>query len=376
MTRFIPFGVIICVSTLSLSSGICAAQANSGSSSWSSTTQQNDPTGNVNPSRTTQTHSENGGRVVDKTTVETVGPDGHYVPYSDREKEAVRVDANTVRTIERTYGRGPDGQRTLIQQSETETRTLTDGGNRTIETTSNPDANGRLQTIRRETTDSKQVSAGVTQTSSTVFSPDADGRMSPVVRVQAREKKNEGGGVEFSKSTLLSDGAGHWSPSEVREGTIQQQSGQDTIRQERVMRPDSNGNLMEVERTVSRQAAGPGETRETTETYSTNVPGVAGNDQLQLVGRETIVQQKTSAGGQTTTRRSEALNSGNPESGLRVTQQAIDIVRPDGRGSADQKGTTVFLGPDGQVNAVLVDMGKTSNPSAVQVDTRSASKAK
>ena len=59
--------------------------------------------------------------------MQTLGPDGRYVPYSQTEKESVRVDATTVRTVERTFGTGPDGQRVLVQESREETRDLPGG---------------------------------------------------------------------------------------------------------------------------------------------------------------------------------------------------------------------------------------------------------
>ena len=71
----------------------------------------------------------------------------------------------------------------------------------------------------------------------------------------------------------------------------------------------------------------------------------------------------------------ETANPGNPRDGLQLTQQAIDIVRP-GAGSAEQKNTTLTFGPDGQVNTVVVDIGRTNKQAAINVDTRTASARK
>jgi len=352
------------------------AQDNPGNQSWTTTSRQEVNSGNVNPTRTTVTHTQRNGNSVDKTSVETMGPDGRYIPYSETEKESVRVDATTVRNIERSFGRGPDGQETLTQETQEVSRSLPDGEKKIVRTTSNPDTNGALHVVRRELVDSKQVSAGVRDTNTTLYSADANGGMSAVEQVSEREKQNGSGRVEFTKSTLLSDGAGHWNLSEVREGTIKQEAGQGTSKEERVLRPDSNGKLSEVERTVSKQAVGGGETRDIQETYSTNVPGEAGNDQLQLVRRESTVQRTNAGSGQSTTRQVETSNPGNPGDRLQVTQEAIDIVRPDGHGSAEQRGTTLTFGPDGQVSIVSVDMGTTNNPAAVRVDTSAGAKPK
>lgn len=369
MRRFLPFFAVLCVAAVS------SLPAFSQDNSWSSTSQQSDGAGSLNPTRTTQSHTQGGGHVVDKTSVEAVGPDGRYVPYSDTEKESVQVDANTTRTIERTFGRGPDGKRTLIQQSETESRKLTDGESSSVRTTASPDADGGLQTTRREETDSKQLSPGVQQRNTTVFSPDPNGGLSPAVRIEEREKKTGEGGVEFSKSTQVSDGTGHWNLSEVRQGAITSQAGQGSSKEERVFRPDASGRMAEVERTVTRQSGGPGENRATTETYSTNVPGVAGNEGLQLVRRETNMQ-KNDAQGQSTVRKVEHIRAGNPSAGLQPTEEAIDIVRPGGSGSAQQQSTTVTFGSSGRPNTVLVQMGTTSNPSALQVNSPKVAQSK
>jgi len=42
---------------------------------------------------------------VDHETVERLGPEGHYEPYYDIEKESVKVNGTTTRTIERTFAR-------------------------------------------------------------------------------------------------------------------------------------------------------------------------------------------------------------------------------------------------------------------------------
>src|SRR5689334_21337572 len=107
----------VCTLTLALTiaaAGFCFAQDNS---NWTSTEDRRDPNGKLNPTRTRESHTESNGRTIDRKTVERLGPDGRYVPYLDTETETVRVDANTTRTTERSFGRGPDGQRTLMQQT-------------------------------------------------------------------------------------------------------------------------------------------------------------------------------------------------------------------------------------------------------------------
>jgi len=352
----------------------CLAQSTSGNQSWTASSQQEDPNGGLNPTRTSETHTVIDGRVVDKTLVEILGPDGRYVVYSETEKESVRVNDTTVRNVERSFGRGADGERTLIQERQEESRSLPGGEQKVVRTVSNPDANGALQVVQRELEDSKQLNPGTRETTTTVLTPDMNGGLAPAVQTVQRETKSSDGTIDFKKTTSLTDGTGRLQLGEVREGTIKQENGQ-ISKEERVLRPDSNGTLAVVERTVSKQTeAGPGKKRETVETYSSNVPGQAGNDSLQLVQRQITVQQNTAAGGHSTTRQIEQANPGNPSDGFRVTEETINIVQPGGNATADEKQTILTPGSDGRLGAVWVDIGKTGNPSAIQVDTRTPAK--
>ena len=353
---------------------ICMAQGSSGTQSWTASSQQGSPGEAVNPTRTNETHTEADGRVVDSTSVETLGPDGRYVPYSDTEKESRHINDATVRNIERTFGRDSDGHRTLIQERQEESRSLPGGEQKVTRTISNPDANGGLQVVQRELEDSKQLSPGLRVTNTTVLTPDGNGGFSAVVQTEQRETKSSDGTVESKKSTLLSDGTGGWKLSEVRENTTKQ-DGQVRNKDERVLRPDSTGNLAVVEHTVNKQAqTGAGERRDTTETYSTNVPGVAGDGSLQLVQRETTVRRTTSGGAQSTARQIEQPRPGDLSDGLHVTQEAIDIVRPGGSGTADQSHIILAPDSDGRLGQVWIDTGKTNNPSAIKVDTSTSTK--
>ena len=308
--------------------------------------------------------------MVDKTSVEAIGPDGRYVPYSDTEKESIRVDATTVRSIERTYGRDADGHRTVVQVKQEESRSLPGGEQKVVRTISNPDANGALQVVQRELQDSRQLSPGVRETKTTVLASDVNGGLAPVVQIEERERQSAPGTTEFKKSTMLSDGSGHWQLSEVREGTSNQGTA-GGLREERVLRPDSNGHLAVVERTVTKEAQpDSGEKRDTTETYSTNVPGKAGDDSLQLVERQTLVRRNSPTGSQTTTKQIERANPGAPSDGLRITEETIDIVRPGGSGKAERKQTILGQDPNGGLRQVWVEVGTTGNPAAIQVDTR------
>src|SRR5579859_91410 len=351
------------------------AQDNSGNSSWTSSSQISGPSGTTNPTRTTQSHSESGGRVIDKTTTEATDSDGRYRPYQETEKESVRVNDTTTRTIERIYGRDADGRRTLLQERQEETRKLGDEAEKVTRTTSTPDADGRLQVSQRELVDSRQASPGVRDTKTTLFAADPGGALAPKVQTEERETKREGGTVEFKKSTSIVDLSGNWALSEVREGTTKQSGDGGAVKEENVLRPDANGRMSVIERTVTRNTdAGGGETRESVETYSNSVPGQALDDHLQLIQRQTTVHQSGPTGRLTTTRQVERPNPGVPGAGLRLTQEAIDIVRPGANGTAQQTSTVLTSDPDGRMNTVWVDMGKSDNPAAIHVETTGGTK--
>jgi hypothetical protein len=142
--RLLKSSVAFSVTLLGLAP-LCLAQNTSGNQSWTASSQQEDPNGAINPTRTRETHTVVDGRVVDQTLVESLGPDGQYVLYSDTERESGRVDSTTVRNVERSFARGPDGGRTLIQERQQESRSLAGGEQKVVRTISNPDANGALQ---------------------------------------------------------------------------------------------------------------------------------------------------------------------------------------------------------------------------------------
>jgi hypothetical protein len=146
--RSLKLSVLFSVTVLLVLAQFSLGQNTSSDQSWTASSQQADPNGGMNPTRTSETHTVVDGRVVDKTVVESLGLDGQYVPYSETEKESVRVNDTTVRNIERSFGRSPDGERTLIQERQEESRSLPGGEEKVVRTISNPDANGALQVVR------------------------------------------------------------------------------------------------------------------------------------------------------------------------------------------------------------------------------------
>src|SRR5271170_2791070 len=138
---------------------------------------------NVNPTRTTESHTHSGNRTQDNRSVQRLGTDGQFEPYQDVETTTVQVNATTVRTTTRTFGRDSDGAKTLVQVTEEEARTAPGGGSNVVRTTSNPDPNGNLQMVQREIEETKKIGKDVEETRKTVMLPGPDGALAPAMMV-------------------------------------------------------------------------------------------------------------------------------------------------------------------------------------------------
>jgi hypothetical protein len=354
-------------------------QSDSGSPSTATTESQSSQSDDPSSTRTTESHSQSGDRSVDTQSVQRRDAEGNFEPYQDIEKETVQVDASTLRTITRTFMRDANGARTVTQVVEEEKRTLPGGNSNVVRTTSNPDGSGALQVIQRQVEETIKIGKNAEETKTTMMLPSANGGLTPAMKVDEHRQQDANGTIESQKTTLLPDGAGNWQVGEIRQATTTQ-AGNDRSTEERVSRPDQDGTLSEVSRTVSKEAeTGPGEKRDTVETFSVNVPGVAPDgSSLQLVKRATTDQRTSSTGAQTTEQRVEQSNPGDPSAGLQVTILTVDTVSPGASGA--QATRTVEMrdanGNYGSLGVVSVDTTKSDNIHAIQVQIGPAEKPK
>lgn len=333
--------------------------------SWTATTQEQLPS-NFNPTRTSETHTQAGGRTVDNQSIEAMGTDGHYSPYLDVQTETVKVDANTVRTVERRFGTDSDGRKMLVQVTEEEKRSLPGGEVKITRSTSDLDANGALQLVQREVQDVRQITSAVQETKSTLLTPSSNGGLTASLQTTERETKTSDHTVEFRKSTLLPDSNGGWQVNEVREGTIKEDGKNRTV-EESVLRPGTDGNLSVVQRTVSKESQNAaGEKHSTVENYTTDPGSPAAG--LRLEQRVVTVHRNDGNGVQSTDKQVEQRNPGQPSDGLRVTEQAIDIVRPGAADITRETQTVRSLDSNGELGVVSVDTRKQQNATPIQVD--------
>ena len=359
-------------SGLTLSAQTSDSQTGDPNKSWTATTESQSD--NVNPTRTIESHTQSGNRTLDKQSVQR-GSDGLFEPYQDIEKETVQVDTATVRTITRTFGRDADGVKTLVEVIEEEKHTLAGGDLNVVRATSDPDANGNLQLVQRRIEETKKTSKDVEETKTTVMLPSVNGGLVPFVKVQERREQGANGTVESQETTLLHDGAGNWQVGEIRR-TITRQEGDNRSTDEQVSLPDFEGKLGQISRTVSKEAGSvSGERRYTVETYSVDVPGLAGDGSLHLVERTTTAQRTNSTGQETTEQQVEKPNPDDPGSGLGVTILTTDTVRP-GPSGAQATRTVQVRTANGSFGVVSLDTTKSDKIHAIQVQIAPPEKPK
>jgi hypothetical protein len=361
--------VILCVGSVVYAQAQ-EAQPNKTNESWTATTQTS--VNNSNPSRTMESHVKSGDRRVDKQRVEVLGPNGRYQPDYETDKETVQVNATTTRTVERTYRWDVNGQRNLVEVTEEEARSSANGDAQVVRTTSNSDVNGNLQVMQREVADTRKTSPDAQETKTTIYVLDGNGRLTPSLQMQELQKRSADHRVEVKKTMLRPDSRGNWEVGEVKESTIKE-DGKNRTSEERVSRPDSEGRLSEVSRTVSKETeSDAGEKNNTVESYSMDVPGLASDGSLHLSQRVTTVQKKDS-GGKTTEQQVEQPNSGGSNGGLQVSTKTKYIVRYGSSGTQQTK-TIQVRDINGSFNMVSVETRKSDQAPAAQVQTAPSDK--
>jgi len=325
------------------------------------------------PVRVIESHSQNGNRTIDNRTIQIQGVDGRLVPYQEIETETLQVDATTVRTTMRTFGRDVNGARSLSQVTEEEKHALPGGDLSVLRNTFNPDVNGKLQPVQREMVETKAISKDEEETNTTVMLPNINGGLAPACKTHELRRRRADGTTESQKTTLLADGAGKWELSETRQVTTSQDAANRTT-EVRVFRRDAEENLVEISREVNEESnSNSGEKRTTRETYSIDVPGTTQDGRLHLVQRARTFSQTNASGGQTTEQTVEQPNPGNPGAGLRVS------VVVDGRmvpGPSGEQSTVTIRARDsnGSFGIVSVDMTKSDRIPTLQVQQPPAEK--
>ncbi len=332
--------------------------------SWMATTESH--SGNLNPTRTIEGHTQSGNRTLDKQSLQRRGADGQFEPYQDIEKETVQLDATSVRTTTRTFGRDANGAKTLVQVTKEEKHTLLGGDSKVLRITFNPDVNGKLQPVQREIVEAETISKDVEETDTTVMLPNINGGLAPAFKTQELRKRRADGTTESQKTTLLADGAGKWELSETRQVTTSQEGLNRTV-EERIFRLDAEGTLVEVSRAVTQASESASEEkRSSVETFSIDVPGTTRDGSLHLVERKTSTERSSSSGERTTEQKVEQTNPGDPGAGLRVTVLVGGRIVP---GTSGEESTVTIRVRDanGSFGIVSVDTTKSDRIPTIQI---------
>jgi hypothetical protein len=267
--------------------------------------------------------------------VEVLGPDGRYQPGSDTETETTQVNATTTRTVVRAYGWDANGQRYLMKVTEEEARGSASGDVHVVRTTSSSDANGNLRVALREVADTTKTSPDAQETRTMVYLADGNGGFTPSVQTRELQKRKAGDEVEVKTTTLYPGANGNWQLGEAVEKTIKDDGKNRTV-EDRVSRPDSEGEVSEFSHTVSKETeTAPGEISNTVETYSTVVSGVAQDGSLHLKQRVTTVRNGNSD--RKTAEQVEQPNPGNPTDGLQVRAKTKYTVQYGASGTQQTK---------------------------------------
>ena len=318
------------------------------------------------PVRIIESHSQNGDRTFQERSVQISGVDGRLAPYQEIETETLQMDATTVWTTMRTFGRDVNGEKSLIQVTEEEKHTLPGGDSNVLRATFNPDVNGKLQPAQREIVETKVISKGVEETDTTVMLPNINGGLAPAFKTHEFRKRRADGTTESQKTTLLADGAGKWELSETRQVTTSQEGLNRTV-EERVARPDAEGKLGEVSRAVTQQSeSASGEKRSSVETFSIDVPGTTRDGSLHLVERKTSTERSSSSGERTTEQKVEQTNPGDPGAGLRVSVLVDGRIVP-GPSGEESKVTIRVRDANGRFDTVSVDTTKSDRIPTIQI---------
>jgi hypothetical protein len=334
------------------------SQSNKGDESWTTTSEST--TDNTNPARTMESHNKSGNRSVDKQRVEVLGHDGRYQPDSETETETVKVNDSATRTVVRTYKWDGEGRKQLFQVTEEDARSTPSGAAHITRTTSNSDVNGNFQVTQREVADTTKSTPDTQETKTTLYRADGNGGFTALRETHELEKRGADNSVEVKKTMLIPDGNGGLQVGEVKEQTIKE-AGKQRTTEERISRPDINGKLSELSRTVGQETeTATGEKTSTVDTYSSQLPGSAGNGTLQLNRRVSTIQRKDS-NGELTEQQIEQPNLGTPSDALQTRAKTKYVVQYAATGSQRTKTSQV---PDstGKLTVVSTEIQKSDRP--------------
>jgi len=323
------------------------------------------------PMRITEAHAENGDRTLDKRSVEIRGTDRHLEPYQNIERETVKVDSSTTKITVRTFARDVNKRRSLVQVTEEEKHVLLGDDSNVVRVTFNPDVNGKLEAVQREIVETRTIGKDMEETNTTVMLHSVYGGLAPAFKTHEARKRIANNSIETERTTWIPDINGKWQVNEIRKNVTTQEDEDRTV-EETVFRPDAEGKLSQISRVVGHQSESPsGEKQTSVETYSIDVPGTTRDGNLHLVERKTSTERSSSSRERTTEQTVEQIDTGNPNSGLRISVLVNGRMVPVSSGE-ESSVTIRARDSNGNLDIVSVDTTKSDSIPTVQVEQTSA----
>lgn len=332
--------------------------------SGKSTLQGAQTSGNQLQTTVDSTRGGGGGGAASSQVVSVPGINGGSKTLVDQDTQTVQVDANTTRTIKRTYGQGPDGQRQLVAVEQTDITTLGDGKSKEISTLTQRNLDGNFDLIRRTVGETVPAGPDSTRTNLTVFTPGMAGAMTPAQKI---EKVQRTGKTETSATTteLVPDGNGGWMTSRKTATVVQQQEGGQQTEDKKIFAPDANGNLTLAQRQVTKDwKADDGQEHQEVSTYG---PAPAGTltqtgTNLVLTSRVTQVKATQADGVVKITEQSEQRSTTSTSGQMQVTGSVIEIDSPTKAGPVSVRRSVYANDGNGQLQQISVFGGEHPQP--------------
>jgi hypothetical protein len=355
-----------------LQASLLLAQDNSAQEqdkSWSKSTDLN--AAGVVPTRVRESHQNINGRTVDTRVLEKQSVNGGWEPYDETETETIQVDRNTVRVVERRFGRNPDGSRTVTGVSEEQRQRAENGRETSVRTVSAPDVNGNFAVTQKVTSEAVKTGPDTQQVTTTVMTPSVNGGLAVSSRKQRVEQQDKSGNTSFRESTQERSVNGDFVTGEVREGVVQQNADKSSKAEQRVSRADINGNMSVTERTVTNEwQAGPGDRRQEIQVFS-QAPGSSTGSPLQIVRQVTGASRSNASGDQISERHVQQLRPGLPDEGLGTTQVVVDFSQPTGV-TTRQENQSVQTNQGGAGIVISLSSQKTEQPQDTGKDAKAS----
>ena len=282
-----------------------------------------DATGAAEPGRVIATQRQEDGRTVETHSVVAPSINGGYKTISETERETIRIDANTVRVVERLFSSW-GGERRLFKMTEEERRTEPGGRESVVRTISTLGASGQWQVQERDVEETVLTAPDKRETRKTMLGIIA-GELVPVQQLEETEHR-KGNLVEIQRKLHTPAPTGHADVLEV---------------QQILVTPTKDGPTTEERK------------------YSTYVPGGAGSDgELHLVQQRNLSVTTTPDGSTRTEQQVQQVNPGAPYDDLRTTTLVVGTSQPLGRRGTNAREEVRVLDVNGAFPVVWVTVSR------------------